>query len=272
MNENEFEAWLSRNVKNVGKGGSRPSIDPFNKAKKGNERNVKAEEFPMKDVEEYPHYNERYSQHKDDDDNNNDRDNSSDSQTQSDTGSQSYSQQGRSTSYSRSRSSKASKASNSAANAAQSVARNLIPKVVLVVAGSVVVVTSYQTIKEHEAAKANPTPVVAEAKIDWGTEESGATFSLWDKDGNLIKEITAVVVTDEVDATCTKEGKITYTATAEDDGKTYSDTRTETIAPTGHSFGEGKEIISENGDHTIEFECSECHEKFTITTSVEEDE
>jgi len=267
MNNNEFEAWLSQNVKNIGKGGSRPHIDPFNKAKKGSERNVRAEEYPMMDVDEFHHYPERYSQKKTDDDDNNDYDSSS--QSRSNAQSQSQSQYGRQTSYSRS---KASKSSNSAANAAQSVARNLIPKVVLVVAGSVVVVTSYQTMKEHEAAKANQTPVVAEAKIDWGTEDSGAKFSLWDKDGNLIKEITAVVVTTEVDATCTKEGKITYTATAEDGDKTYSDTRTETIAPTGHSFGEGKEIILENGDHTIEFECSECHEKFTITTSVEEDE
>ena len=130
--------------------------------------------------------------------------------------------------------------------------------------------TSYQTIKEHEAAKANPTPVVAEAKIDWGTEESGATFSLWDKDGNLIKEITAVVVTTQIDPTCTKEGTITYTATAEDGDKTYSDTRTETIAPTGHSFGEGH-LTESDGQLTIEYECAHCHEKFTVTTSVDEE-
>ena len=270
MNNNEFEAWLLRNVKNVGKGGSIPSIDPFNKAKTGSERNERPEEYPMNGVEEYHHYNERYTPYQEDDEKRRDSDDSSESRSRSDQ--QSYYGQARSTSYSRSRAAKASKTSNTVAKATQSVVRNIIPKVVLVVVGSVVVVTSYQTMKEHEAAKANQTPVAYEAKIDWGSEDSGATFSLWDENGNLIKEITAVVVTSQVDPTCTKKGSITYTATAEDGEKTYSETRTEVIAAKGHAFGEGKEIILENGDHAVEFECSGCHEKFTITTSIEEDE
>ena len=50
MKSKEFEAWFSRNV---GKGGKRPSYDPFNKSFKGSERNPAAEEYASKNVEEY---------------------------------------------------------------------------------------------------------------------------------------------------------------------------------------------------------------------------
>ena len=55
MKSKEFEAWFSRNV---GKGGKRPSYDPFNKSFKGSERNPAAEEYASKNVEEYHRYPE----------------------------------------------------------------------------------------------------------------------------------------------------------------------------------------------------------------------
>ena len=265
MNNNEFEAWLSQNVKNIGKGGSRPHIDPFNKAKKGSERNVRAEEYPMMDVDEFHHYPERYSQKKTDDDDNNDYDSSS--QSRSNAQSQSQSQYGRQTSHSQS---KASKASNSAGRVVQSVAKNVISKVALVVVGSVIVVTGYNEIQAHEAAKA--APVVTTIEWVWSDDYTTASAGLMSDKGVLIKEVPATVTTTETTPTCTSAGTVTYTATyVDDDGKEHSDVRTETKEAFGHAFEKVGEVVDGN-KVTTTFECTHCHEKFTITTTVEEDD
>lgn len=265
MNNNEFEAWLSQNVKNIGKGGSRPHIDPFNKAKKGSERNVRAEEYPMKDVDEFHHYPERYSRKKTDDDDNNDYDSSS--QSRSNAQSQSQSQYGRQTSYSQS---KASKASNSAGRVVQSVAKNVISKVALVVVGSVAVVTGYNEIQAHEAAKA--APVVTSVEWQWKDDYSSAFAELLDAKGALVKEVTATVTYSEVAPTCTAAGTITYTATyIGDDGKERSDVKTVTLDAVGHDFIKTGETTS--GDTvTTTFECTHCHEQTTVTVSVTEED
>ena len=265
MNNNEFEAWLSHNVKNIGKGGSRPHIDPFNKAKKGSERNVRAEEYPMKDVDEFHHYPERYSQKKTDDDDNNDYDSSS--QSRSNAQSQSQSQYGRQTSHSRS---KASKASNSAGRVVQSVAKNVISKVVLVVVGAVVIVTGYNEIQAHEAAKA--APVVTTIEWVWGEDYATATAGLLDAKGALIKEVPATVTSTEVAATCSVAGTLTYTATyLDDDGKEHTDVKTVTLAAIGHDYEQIDQVV--NGDTvTTTFECAHCHEQTTVTISITEED
>ena len=253
MNTNEFEAWLSRNVKNVGKGGKRPHIDPFNKALKGSERNTRAEEYPCKDVEEYHHYSERYSQKANDDDQNDLSQSQSEERSQRSDSKSGGSSKGRLT-------------------------RNLISRVVAAAIGATIIVSGYQTMQANEA-KANQPSTIEEMAWDWsdnagtGTEPGTktGTVKLLDPDGNVIKEIQATFSTVVTDATCTGEGRITHTATIEDQGKTYTDSKYETIAPLGHAFGEGKEMILENGDVIIVFECANCHEQFTISTSVEEE-
>ena len=246
MNVKEFEAWPSRNV---GKGGKRPKTDPFNKAMKGSERNPSAPEYASMDVPEYHRYAENVDLRKEDDDD------------QQNENSQSSQQQNQNRNSS-------SRSPASAARAAQSVARNLIPKVVLVVAGSIVVVQGYRTIKAHEA-QANP--VVASTTWTWGGDYTSATYGEYDKDGKLIREIPATITSTEVAATCTKGGQITYTATVQDGDKAYTDTKTEALEALGHDFDDGT-MTTIDGKESIVYECSRCGEEFVITVSTGEDD
>ena len=77
----------------------------------------------------------------------------------------------------------------------------------------------------------------------------------------------------QVDSTCTEEGTKTYTATATDSyGATYSDTKSETIDATGHKHSAGKVVDLGDGNTGIEYECEHCHEKFIISTNIDEND
>ena len=249
MNTNEFEAWLSRNIKNVGKGGKRPSIDPFNKAMKGGERNTRAAEYPCKDVEEYHHYSERFSQKKEDDDKQNDNTQSNSEQSRQNSGS------------SRGR-----------------VTRNLISRVAAVAIGAVVVVSGYQTMQAN-AAKNETSPAVAEISYNWseiaksgtGTGTETGVVKLLDENGRVFKEVPATVTVEKADATCNQEGRITYTTTVEYNGETITDTRYETIPALKHEFDEGKEVVLDDGKTAVVFECTHCHEQYIISTTIDEE-
>ena len=233
MNVNEFKAWLSRNE---GTGGKRPKQDPFNKAMKGSERNPRAPEYPCMDVEEYHRYPAYKDERKKDDD-----DKKQDNNQNQDNGSRN-----------------ASRSSQNATNLAQNVVRNVVPKVVLVVAGSVVVVAGYTEMKAKEAQAAVTT-------TSWVWNDDGsASLTFLNKDGQKVREVPAVVTTTEEAATCTKEGLKTYTATVEDSGTTYTDSRDETLAPLGHAFDEGTETEID-GNPSIVYECTRCHEQFIVT-------
>ena len=104
----------------------------------------------------------------------------------------------------------------------------------------------------------------------WSDDNQTAALTITDSNGRVISEISAVVSVSSKDATCTKEGSKTYTATAEYDGDTYSDSKTETLKALGHSFDNGKEIILDDGRTAMEFECTRCHEHFTIVNSYTE--
>ena len=242
MRARGFEEWLSRNV---GKGGERPSYDPFNKAKKGSERNPTAEEYANRNVEEYHHYLERR-----------DTNNAEDEQKRNDS----------SGSSDKSR----SKSSKSVRNSPANLARNLITRVATVVVGGVIVVSGYQAIKESEA-QAAPAPIVAEVKWDWSDDYSTVSVGLLDENGNLIREVPATVTIAKTEATCIKDGNVTYTATAEDDGKEYSDVKNTVLPAKGHDFGESKITVSEDGETIMIAECERCHEQVTVDISFDED-
>ena len=168
---------------------------------------------------------------------------------------------------------KRSRARNTARNATRGVVQGIVAPAVGVVAGAVILVSGYQAIVNESIS--DPVPIVQiveDAGWIWSEEDMmSATVRLLDGDGNLIEELPATVTSVTTDATCTAEGVTVYTATATDeDGHEYTDSRSETIAPTGHSFGEGH-LTESDGQLTIEYECAHCHEKFTVTTSVEEE-
>lgn len=180
-----------------------------------------------------------------------------------------------------SRSDKLKQQSRTAQNVGRNVGnivKNIVGRAVAVVGGGAILVSGYQAIVAEKAKAEDPTPdvqIVKEVDADWANWDKSdltITVKLKDADGNVIKEIPAVITFTEVAPTCTQAGSKTYTATAEDDGKEYSDSYTDTIAPVGHKLGEGKTETDENGDPVLAYECSECHEIIKVAATAEEND
>lgn len=160
---------------------------------------------------------------------------------------------------------------------ASNAARNVVGRVVAATAGTAVAVVGYQAVEaERLAAESMPETVVeqvvANTEWTWSEDNQTVTVAFYDAEGNVIEDLVATVTIATEEATCTQAGSKTYTATAQKDGKDYSDLHTETLAPTGHSYDSGKIIALEGGAIGLERECQNCHEKFTVTVSAEEDE
>lgn len=261
MNMKEYETWLSRNV---GKGGKRPSYDPFNKSKKGSERNPAAQEFATGDIKEYHSYSERHNMKKEDDDRQNNDSVRSDASQSGSFGN------------ARAKSRNGSRGAKNVGRTTSRLATNIIARVVAVVVGAVVVVAGYQEIKAHEEAKALAARTVTQIEWVWNDDNTTATAGLINVDGNLISETSAVITVTRTEAACNAEGRILYTATvtyspSEAEEQTYSDTRTEIIPPTGHEFDEGRIVDLENGQKAIIYECKHCHEEFSVSIVIDEE-
>ena len=162
---------------------------------------------------------------------------------------------------------------------ARQLRQNLIRQVVAFAAGSVVIVSSYQSVIRQQASaqpsdggEANDPAVSYVANWTWSDDNETVTVVLSDSQGNPVKEIAAVVDVSQEDATCNAEGTKTYTATAEENGTTYTDSRSETLPPLGHDFSEGQEVVLANGQTAMTFTCDRCHEEFTIVTSMTEND
>ena len=75
----------------------------------------------------------------------------------------------------------------------------------------------------------------------WSDDKSTAKAVFTCKnDSKHADTVVATITTDTVKATVDKNGKITYTATAEFDGETYTDTKEDIIPAIGHEFVFGK--------------------------------
>ena len=171
---------------------------------------------------------------------------------------------------------------------------NMIRSVTMLAAGSVVVVTSYQAAIARQqqntpdepsvpvvqpdvsdsdttdSGETEPSPAVFAVKWVWSDDKQDAILEIYDINGILLKELPAVISIEETAPTCNTEGLRTFTAFAEYEDNEYSDSQTEPIPPTGHEFGEGTEVVLENGQTALVFECAHCHEKFTVITSMTE--
>ena len=89
---------------------------------------------------------------------------------------------------------------------------------------------------------------------DYSTAE--ATFTCAN-DKTHVKKVDAKITSETVDATCTTEGRVTYTATVEFEGKTYTDSKKVGIPALGHKYGEP--VFTWNADYskaTAEFTCA----------------
>ena len=271
-----YGAYPTRNVQT---GGQRPSYyDEYNREYK-KEKYKSAEEYACRNVKEY----NRYPEYKDltgDDDNRGEQ----------------LSVTGAVLQY------------GTAARAVNTLnkRRRIAQQVVCLIAGSTIIVSTYQAMtKQQPPEPVSPLPAIVQTDEDdpvepediipeeettvpeeattaaaaavnyttkWVWDGSKATLKLYDSSGNLVSEVPATVSVSTKDATCTQEGLKTYTATASYDGKSYSDTRTETLDALGHSFDDGKEVTQDNGKTAMVFECERCHEQFKIANSMSEND
>ena len=139
--------------------------------------------------------------------------------------------------------------------------RSVIGRVVTAVASSVILVSSYVTMT-----------VVSSQNWIWSPDHSTVSVKLLRRDGLVIKELPGTITVLQEDPTCNATGLITYTATAEDEnGDKYSNTQYETLSPLGHDHHLVEETIDEG--HIVRvYECSRCHETFTIAFDIDEND
>ena len=105
----------------------------------------------------------------------------------------------------------------------------------------------------------------------WRDDHSQATVSFSCTDCLDVQAFSATVIELKVEPTCTEKGSVTYTATVEFNGVTYSDTVSFEIQPKGHCYGEPAFIwADDNKTATASFTCSACQDVLTVEASVTE--
>ena len=103
----------------------------------------------------------------------------------------------------------------------------------------------------------------------WASDYGTAVVNLVCKnDSSHTLSLAAVITSERTEPTCTSEGKIVYTAKAEDDGKTYTDSKTVILEKIPHSYGTPSYTwSSDNSKVTASVTCSLCGEKIEETVS-----
>ena len=139
--------------------------------------------------------------------------------------------------------------------------KNVVGRVAAVAASAVVIVSTYASITGVDSTKWH-----------WSEDNQTVSVELVRRDGDVIKELTADVSVEIIEPVCNAEGLKTYTATAlDEDDVVYTDVHTETLSPLNHDRIIIEEKI-ENGQIIRVYECSRCHERFTITIGINENE
>ena len=105
---------------------------------------------------------------------------------------------------------------------------------------------------------------------EWSSDNKTASYVVKTGSGNVVSNTQATVTSDEEPATCITDGKITYNATVNVEGRTYTDVQTTILPALGHLFGTGVEITLEGGQKAVQFECVHCHELIVISTTINE--
>lgn len=236
---------------NHGYSGQHHSGDAYNRDYK-KVRYTRAEEYATRDVQEYHHYPDQKDLTKDDDDK---------------------------------RLDEAQEKSQKQKNKSKSRIKN-IQTVMVALAGAAVITVSYQSAMAKKAARQTFDPGnsagqdagktgkdtdAASVFWEWSDDFTKAVMILKDSKGNEIARVDAQVISTEEPAKCTVPGKITYTATAKSNDKTYTDTREKETPALGHSFDEGVDTTAENGAPATDFTCERCGEHFIIQNTLDEE-
>lgn len=236
---------------NHGYSGQHHSGDAYNRDYK-KVRYTRAEEYATRDVQEYHHYPDQKDLTKDDDDK---------------------------------RLDEAQEKSQKQKNKSKSRIKN-IQSVMVALAGAAIITVSYQSAMAKKAARQTDDPGnsvgqdadkagkdtdAASVSWEWSDDFTRAVMILKDSKGNEIARVDAQVISTEEPAKCTVPGKITYTATAKSDDKTYTDTREKETPALGHTFDAGTATTTESGEPATDFTCERCGEHFIIQNTLVEE-
>lgn len=105
--------------------------------------------------------------------------------------------------------------------------------------------------------------------FNWAEDYTSATATFNHTDGSSQTVGCTVSSRTEIEASCTSDGKMILTASAEFNGQTYTDTREAVIPASGHSYGEP--VFKWSEDHsacTASVTCSECGDSKTCECEV----
>lgn len=105
--------------------------------------------------------------------------------------------------------------------------------------------------------------------FNWAEDYTSATATFNHTDGSSQTVDCTVSGRTEIEAGCTSDGKMIYTASVEFNGQTYTDTRETVIPASGHSYGEP--VFKWSEDHsacTASVTCSECGDSKTCECEV----
>ncbi len=103
----------------------------------------------------------------------------------------------------------------------------------------------------------------------WSEDHSSATATFNHTDGSSQAVDCTVTSSTEIEAGCTTEGKMIFTASAEFGGQTYTGTTEGVIPASGHSYG--NPVFSWSADHsscTASVTCAQCGDTVTDTCTV----
>lgn len=171
----------------------------------------------------------------------------------------------------------------SAGNAARNVANAVARQAVVMVSGAVIVTNSYQTMveeREERAAVRERTLAIEAATaahgIDLDGVADGTCVWVWEEGNESVLLLIpgvgladATVTIEEEAPGCVTPGTRTYTATAVIGEESFTDSQTEEIPATGHSFGEPEISTDADGNPVIRVHCSGCDQDFEIGYNIE---
>lgn len=248
MRAKEFGSWES---KDTSKGGFHSYGDGFNRELKG-QPYQKYKEYAESGLEEYHKYSETKDLAAEEEEKKKNEDKSSRKDSKS----------------------KNSKVQNSTSK----MVRNLAGRFAAITVGTVVLVNTNPVLAERfpflkiaSTEQTEPPAQTISENWKWSDDKETVTLEFVNEDGTVVKELAAVVSVFEEPATCNTEGTKVYTAKAEEDETTYTDSRSEALPPIGHNWSLTETVELENGQK-FTFECANCHEQYSVSTNVQEND
>ncbi|ADU21435.1 fibronectin type III domain-containing protein [Ruminococcus albus] len=101
----------------------------------------------------------------------------------------------------------------------------------------------------------------------WTDDYSTATAEFNCVNGDATEKVKAEVTSDVKKPTCTEKGKAVYTAKVTFEGEEYTDTKTEVLEATGHSYGEPVWTWDKN-NASVKIVCSECGDELSADAKI----